>query len=274
MFSWKTVQKYSPAPTIAWGTVEKLQTLLISHCLILQAEVIHCSSSPMASAFTCSPVLGQVLNSSKRKKEMLSHPRRSDDFKNIPHLFEGKMDSLMFDANSHLSQMMNEMEDWGGHGGGTREWSLHSVCIQALLLFLASSLEEYIHCDPTPNLSLFCRVQHYQVCPTLKSPALMAFPLRLYPPLIPLSQKRKVKTTYWRNISHMRTVKKWNKLPTELVPSPTLDIFKTTLDKALSNLVQTHSWPYFEGEVGLETSWCPFQPESLQSNDMMTLWSC
>jgi len=72
----------------------------------------------MASAFTCSSVLGQVLNSSKKKK-ILSHSRRSYDFKNIPHLFEGKMDSLMFDPNLHLSQTMNEMERWGGHGGGT-----------------------------------------------------------------------------------------------------------------------------------------------------------
>ncbi|KAJ7422044.1 hypothetical protein WISP_39815 [Willisornis vidua] len=37
---------------------------------------------------------------------------KSHDFKNIPHPFEGKMDSLMFDANSLLSQMVGEVEDW------------------------------------------------------------------------------------------------------------------------------------------------------------------
>lgn len=118
------------------------------HRLVLQAGVIHCSSSSMAFAFTCSSVLGQVLNSSKKKK-MLSHPRISPAFKNIPLLFKGKMDSLMFDANSQLSQTMDEVEGWWN----LRVRCLH--CIQALLLFLASSLGEFIDCDPTPNLSLF-----------------------------------------------------------------------------------------------------------------------
>lgn len=44
--------------------------------------------------------------------------------------------------------------DAGGHIG-IWEWGLLSVCIQALLLFLASSSEQSIDCDPTPNLSLF-----------------------------------------------------------------------------------------------------------------------
>lgn len=109
MSSWKIVQKYAPAPSAAAGTAEKLQTLLSSHWLIFQARVIYCSSSPMASAFTCSSVLGQVLNS-REKEKMLSHLRRSHDFKNIPHLFECKMDSLMFGANSCLFQAMNGME--------------------------------------------------------------------------------------------------------------------------------------------------------------------
>lgn len=148
-----------PVPTTASGTAEKLKTLLTSHQLILQAGVIYCSSSPMASAFTCFSVLEQVLNSSKKKKT-LSHPRRSYGLKKIPHLFEGKMDSLMFYANLHLSQMVNEKERWRQGGHTTWWWNLRvrsPFCIEALLLFLASGLEESIDCDPTPNLSFFWR---------------------------------------------------------------------------------------------------------------------
>ena len=80
---------------------------------------------------------------------------------------------------------------------------------------------------------------------------------------------KNVKTTYWRrNISRMRTVKKGNIFPRKLVASQSLDIFKTRLDKSLSNLVQPHSWAYFEQEVGLETSWGPFQP-ALPDNPMI-----
>lgn len=46
---------------------------------------------------------------------------------------------------------------------------------------------------------------------------------------------------------------------------PTLEVFKTELDKALSNTItiRTWCWPCFEQEGGLETSWDPFQPEWL-----------
>lgn len=39
---------------------------------------------------------------------------------------------------------------------------------------------------------------------------------------------------------------------------PALEVFKTQVDKALSNLVS--GWPCFELEVGLETSHGTFQP--------------
>lgn len=32
-----------------------------------------------------------------------------------------------------------------------------------------------------------------------------------------------------------------------------MEVFKTCLDKTLSDLVWPHSWPYFEQKVGLET---------------------
>lgn len=37
----------------------------------------------------------------------------------------------------------------------------------------------------------------------------------------------------------MRLVQLWNRLPREVDPSPSLDVFKTRLDKTLSNLVIT-----------------------------------
>ncbi|KFR15540.1 hypothetical protein N306_10721, partial [Opisthocomus hoazin] len=35
----------------------------------------------------------------------------------------------------------------------------------------------------------------------------------------------------------MRVVKHWNRLPTEIVDAPSLEVFKARLDRALSNLV-------------------------------------
>ncbi|KFR05551.1 hypothetical protein Y956_13354, partial [Nipponia nippon] len=35
----------------------------------------------------------------------------------------------------------------------------------------------------------------------------------------------------------MRVVKKWNRLPREVVDAPSLEIFKVRLDRALSNLI-------------------------------------
>lgn len=53
-------------------------------------------------------------------------------------------------------------------------------------------------------------------------------------------------------------------LPRDAVQSPILEVFKTRLDKTLSNRlskVWPQKWPCCEQEVGLETSWAPFWPE-------------
>lgn len=120
---------------------------LSSHGLILQAGVIYCSSSSMAFAFTCSSVLGQVSNSSKKT---LSHPRMSPAFKIFP-LFSKAKRILWCLMQTHSSP--RQWMRW--RDGGTWEWGVYSVSIQALLLFLASGLGEFIDCDPTPNPSLF-----------------------------------------------------------------------------------------------------------------------
>lgn len=59
----------------------------------------------------------------------------------------------------------------------------------------------------------------------------------------------------------IRTVRHQSILPREVQQSPALDVFKTWQDKALSNLVSSHSEAYSMG-VGLGTSWDSFQTES------------
>lgn len=50
-------------------------------------------------------------------------------------------------------------------------------------------------------------------------------------------------------------------LPREVVPSPSFEVFKSWLEKALSNLIWSHGWPCPEQETGLEISRGPFPPE-------------
>ena len=54
-----------------------------------------------------------------------------------------------------------------------------------------------------------------------------------------------------RNLLTTRTVK--HQLPREVVWSPSLEVFKTRQDKALSNPNSSHSWPCFQQEVAVET---------------------
>lgn len=60
------------------------------------------------------------------------------------------------------------------------------------------------------------------------------------------------------NLFPVKTVKHWKRLPREVAQSPSLEVFKTLLDEALSNVVWPRSWPCFEHEIGLETSWGSF----------------
>lgn len=57
-------------------------------------------------------------------------------------------------------------------------------------------------------------------------------------------------------------------MPREIVQSPSREVFKTRLGKALSNVVCSNSCPFLDHEVGLETFWGPFLSELL--NDSMT----
>lgn len=59
-----------------------------------------------------------------------------------------------------------------------------------------------------------------------------------------------------KNFWTMRTAKQWSRLH-----APSWQVFKSQLNKALSNLVWPHSWPSFEQKVRLEISWGPFRPE-------------
>lgn len=57
-----------------------------------------------------------------------------------------------------------------------------------------------------------------------------------------------------RNLFPINTVKHRKKLPREVLQSPSLEVLKTQLNQALSNVVWSHSWPFFEHEIELETS--------------------
>lgn len=57
----------------------------------------------------------------------------------------------------------------------------------------------------------------------------------------------------------MKTLKQWDGLPRKAVWSQSLEVFKAQKNETLSNLVWSHSWSWFEGEVGLETSSHPSQ---------------
>lgn len=49
----------------------------------------------------------------------------------------------------------------------------------------------------------------------------------------------------------------WDRLPKDAVQSPSMEVFKTLLDKALSNQARAQSLPCCEQEVGLETPELP-----------------
>jgi len=62
------------------------------------------------------------------------------------------------------------------------------------------------------------------------------------------------------NLLAGKRVRPWNRLPGEVLHSPSLEVFKTSPDKDVSNLVWPQSWPRL-ARVRLETSWGPSHPE-------------
>lgn len=64
-----------------------------------------------------------------------------------------------------------------------------------------------------------------------------------------------------KNLLSMRTAGQWSSFPREVVLSLSLEIFNTWLGIILSNPVWSQRCSCFEQEVGIKTSWGPFQPE-------------
>lgn len=71
-----------------------------------------------------------------------------------------------------------------------------------------------------------------------------------------VSWTREVQTTYKEKLFRGKDIRQWSSLPRKI-----MEIFKTCLDKAQSNLIWPHDWPWFEQEVELEIFTDPFQPE-------------
>lgn len=51
------------------------------------------------------------------------------------------------------------------------------------------------------------------------------------------------------------------RLPCKDVQVPSLDVFKSQLDTALSNLARNQCWHFSGQGIALETFWSPFQPD-------------
>ena len=60
----------------------------------------------------------------------------------------------------------------------------------------------------------------------------------------------------------MRVVKRWPRLPREVVDAPSLESFQARLDRALSNLTQLKMSLLTAGGVEQMTSKGPFQPKA------------
>lgn len=72
---------------------------------------------------------------------------------------------------------------------------------------------------------------------------------------------KKKQPTLQPNPPNYTAIRQWKQGPGRL-QSPFSEVFKTQLNKALSNWI----WSCFEQEVELETSWSPFQPELLNAS--------
>jgi len=73
----------------------------------------------------------------------------------------------------------------------------------------------------------------------------------------PKLEHRKCHTNMWRNFFTVRVTELWNRLPREVVDSPSLEMFKTRLDASLCSLLQV---AFFAGGLDMMISGGPFQP--------------
>lgn len=74
-----------------------------------------------------------------------------------------------------------------------------------------------------------------------------------------------------KHLFTIKTARYWKRLYWKAVRSPSFEVFRTWVDKDLSNLVPTSNQPHVEQEVGLEISQHSFQPLSWYNLQSLTL---
>lgn len=74
-----------------------------------------------------------------------------------------------------------------------------------------------------------------------------------------------------KHLFTIKTARYWKRLYWKAVRSPSFEVFRTWVDKDLSNLVPTSNQPHVEQEVGLEISQHSFQPLSSYNLQSLTL---
>lgn len=75
-----------------------------------------------------------------------------------------------------------------------------------------------------------------------------------------------------KHLFTIETARYWKRLYWKAVRSPSFEVFRTWVDKDLSNLVPTSNQPHVEQEVGLEISQRSFQPLSSHNSRSLTLF--
>lgn len=85
-------------------------------------------------------------------------------------------------------------------------------------------------------------------------------------------KREKLRLDIWKNLFTIETARHWKRLYWKAVRSPSFDVFKTWVDKDLSNVVPTSNQPHTEQEVGLEISQHSLQPLSSHNLQSLTLF--
>jgi len=70
-----------------------------------------------------------------------------------------------------------------------------------------------------------------------------------------------IQTRYEEEILHVKVVRHWNRLPSEVVDAPSLEAFKARLDGAVSNLAYREVSLPIAGRLELDDLKDPFQPK-------------